>query len=156
MFESLEDRRLLTILVTNTNDDGPGSLRQAIVDANTATVAEQIAFQIPASDPGFVDVDNGSGLFGSDADADVFRIALASNLPALNNSLGQPIRLDATTQTASTGDTNPHGPEIELDGSAFWFAEMTLHSAETTLAPMPPGESPCRTPFGEYSRLPQE
>jgi CSLREA domain-containing protein len=34
-----------TILVTNTNDDGPGSLRQAILDANASAGTEAINFQ---------------------------------------------------------------------------------------------------------------
>ena len=106
-----------TFVVTNTSDSGPGSLRQAILDANAATAPAMIAFQIPSSDGGFIDVDNGSGLTGEDADDDVFRISPATNLPALNNVNGQPITLNATTQHSLTGDTNPNGPEIELDGS---------------------------------------
>src|SRR6185369_272599 len=37
------------ITVTNTNDNGPGSLRQAIIDAVSGDI---INFNIPASDPG--------------------------------------------------------------------------------------------------------
>ena len=41
--ELLEDRRLLAIFtVENLADSGPGSLRQAILDANVATGADQI------------------------------------------------------------------------------------------------------------------
>ena len=43
--EQLEGRRLMaTFTVVNTNDDGSGSLRQAIVDANTA--ANPVAMQL--------------------------------------------------------------------------------------------------------------
>ena len=41
-----------TFTVTNTNDTGPGSFRQAIVDANDNAGADTIAFAIPGADPG--------------------------------------------------------------------------------------------------------
>jgi hypothetical protein len=51
-FEALEPRLpLATLMVTNTNDTGAGSLRQAILDANAAGGADVIAFDIPANDP---------------------------------------------------------------------------------------------------------
>ncbi len=40
-----------TFTVTNTNDSGAGSLRQAILDANAAAGADDIAFDIPGSFP---------------------------------------------------------------------------------------------------------
>jgi hypothetical protein len=45
----MEDRTLLsTFLVSNTDDSGPGSLRQAILDANAATGGTStIDFKIP-------------------------------------------------------------------------------------------------------------
>ena len=53
--ESLEDRRLLTTtyLVTNTNDSGPGSLRQAIFDADNVTpsIPDVISFALPFGGP---------------------------------------------------------------------------------------------------------
>jgi hypothetical protein len=56
--EPLEDRNLLsTYFVTNTSDSGAGSLRQAILDANSAatgtpTSPDLIQFNIPTNDPG--------------------------------------------------------------------------------------------------------
>src|SRR5687767_12714827 len=38
-----------TFVVTNTGDSGPGSLRQAIIDANTLFGPDMIAFNIPGS-----------------------------------------------------------------------------------------------------------
>src|SRR5687767_13404237 len=35
-----------TFTVTNTNDSGPGSLRQALIDANAAAGADDIAFTV--------------------------------------------------------------------------------------------------------------
>ena len=86
--------------VTNTNDSGPGSLRQAILnaDANDA-VPETISFNIPTTDPGYA---NG-----------VFTIQPHSDLPILLDN----ITIDGTTQTKFTGDTNPLGPEVVLNGS---------------------------------------
>src|SRR5262245_57698064 len=48
-FENLEDRLAPAILtVTNTNDSGLGSLRQAILDSNASVgVADTIVFKIP-------------------------------------------------------------------------------------------------------------
>jgi hypothetical protein len=64
--EPLEDRSLLTTFIVGTTaDSGPGSLRQAILDANATAGADTIAFNIPTSDPGYIDVD--SGLAGGDA-----------------------------------------------------------------------------------------
>src|SRR5260221_1853254 len=52
--EPLEDRVVpSTILVTNTNDIGAGSLRQGILDANAAANVggpDTIAFALPAAD----------------------------------------------------------------------------------------------------------
>src|SRR5947207_184971 len=38
-----------TYPVTNTNDNGPGSLRQAIIDANAHSGPDSISFNIPGS-----------------------------------------------------------------------------------------------------------
>lgn len=40
-------------MVTNTNDAGPGSLRQAILDANSNSAYTAIHFNIPTTDPNF-------------------------------------------------------------------------------------------------------
>lgn len=87
------------IVVTNTGDVGPGSLREAIVEAN-ASPGSTILFHIPTSDPGF----NGNW----------FTITPLSNLPTLT---GGGTTIDGATQTAFTGDTNPTGPEIEISGA---------------------------------------
>ncbi|MBI3461499.1 MAG: choice-of-anchor D domain-containing protein, partial [Planctomycetes bacterium] len=103
--------RISTIVVVNTNDSGPGSLRQAILDANASPGLHTIVFNIPATDADFVDVD--SALPGGDAEPDAYVITPLSALPALTDST----IIDARTQTSFGGDTNPFGPEIVLDGS---------------------------------------
>lgn len=88
-----------TWIVSNSNDSGPGSLRQAIVDANAnRSLSQLIQFNIPTTDPGF--------------DGSVFTVQPLSELPIL---LGN-ITIDGVTQAAFTGDTNPLGPEVVLNG----------------------------------------
>ncbi len=88
--------------VTTTAESGAGSLRQAIVDANTHAGADTILFTIPASDPGF-DVVSG-----------VWTIRPTSDFSSLSDG---GTFIDGTTQTASQGDRNVFGPEIEIDGT---------------------------------------
>jgi photosystem II stability/assembly factor-like uncharacterized protein len=84
-------------VVTNANDHGTGSLRQAILDANATQGADTITFNIP-----------GSG---------VHTINLLLGLPTITD----PVIVDATTQPGYAGS-----PLIELNGlqagsSAFGF-----------------------------------
>src|SRR4051812_6585213 len=88
-----------TYYVTSTNNDGVGSLRQAILDANAQCRADEhcaVAFRIEQFSP-----------------KPWKSIVVTSPLPALTAS---PVRIDGGTQTAFFGDTNPDGPEIEITG----------------------------------------
>nr|GFC46956.1 hypothetical protein [Tanacetum cinerariifolium] len=81
-----------TFLVTNVNDTGTGSLRQAITNANAAGAGPHtIAFNIPSASL--------TGSFGSKRAV----IALASPLPAITVAS---VTIDGTTQTTFGGDTN--------------------------------------------------
>jgi len=86
--------------VTNTNDVGEGSLRQALLNANDACVAGlvpcAIDFRIAETVP----------------DRGWYTISPATPLPLISADL----IVDGATQTTA-GDTNPDGPEIMLDGS---------------------------------------
>ena len=76
--------------MTNTNDSGPGSLRQAILDSNSrqaSALVNTISFDIP-----------GSG---------VQTIKPLTDLPTVT----QPVNIDATTQPGFAGD---------LDRPARW------------------------------------
>ncbi len=87
--EPLEDRQLLsTFLVSNTNDSGDGSLRQAILDANSNPGLDTIAFNI-----------NGGG---------VQTISPTSALPVISD----PLIIDGTTQPQFAGK-----PLIVLNGT---------------------------------------
>lgn len=83
--------------VTNTNDSGPGSLRQAINDANAHTGFDQIAFNIPG--------------------AGVKTIAPATELPPLTED----ITIDGYTQPGASPNTLADGDDatllIELSGA---------------------------------------
>jgi len=89
--------------VTNTNDSGAGSLRQAIIDAEAHAGPDEIIFNIPA------------GVSGHDSDAGIWVIEPIGILPGLS---------DATTINGATqatfigGDPNPDGPEIVIDGTS--------------------------------------
>jgi hypothetical protein len=96
--ESLEDRTTpATFTVATTADAGPGSLRQAILDANATPDPDDIAFDIP-----------GTG---------VQTIALASALPPTNG----PLLIDGFTQPGASPNTMSDGDNavrlIELDGT---------------------------------------
>src|SRR5262245_39353163 len=95
--EALEDRFAPAVIpVTNTLDSGPGSLRQAILDANATAVADRIEFNIA-----------GSG---------VQTIAPLTALPTIS----QPLVIDGYTQTGSHANTTAVGSNavllVELSG----------------------------------------
>jgi hypothetical protein len=89
-----------TFTVLNTNDSGPGSLRQAILDANGAAGADTIAFAIP-----------GTG---------VHTISPLSFLPALTDDAG--VTIDGYTQPGSSRNTLAVGNDavlaVEINGAA--------------------------------------
>jgi len=79
-----------TLIVTNTNDSGPGSLRQAIITANAHTgFRDEITFNIPG--------------------AGVHTITPLSPLPQLTDA----VTIDGTTQPGYAGS-----PVIELNGAS--------------------------------------
>ncbi|MCU0960574.1 MAG: hypothetical protein MUF48_10770, partial [Pirellulaceae bacterium] len=102
-----------TWTVSTTADAGGGSLRWALENSATlpADVLVVIPFQIPTTDPNFVDIDAASG---GDAVGDVHVIANAAPLPAL--SRGNVIVNGLSRAFSDVEDTNPAGPNIVLDG----------------------------------------
>jgi len=86
-----------TLTVTNNLDSGPGSLRQAILDANAAGGLDTITFQIPGNAP--------------------FAISPTSPLPALTD----PVTIDATTQPGYVSQ-----PVVELIGSGAGISTVGL------------------------------
>jgi hypothetical protein len=72
-----------TFLVTNTSDSGPGSLRQAILDANNRPGPDDIEFAIPAS----TDPNLSVPVSGFDPVSQTWRITLQSALPTITDTV---------------------------------------------------------------------
>ena len=105
--EQVEARLLLaTFTVLNVADAGPDSLRQAIIDANTAPGPDDIRFNIPGPGP--------------------FSIIPQTALPGISD----PVVIDGTTQPGFAGR-----PIIELNGSASIFNFNFFGSGLTINAP---------------------
>jgi titin len=111
---------LMSYVVINANDSGPGSLRSAIQQANANPGPDTIIFNIPPDDPGYNPATR------------AWTIRPLSPLPTISDS---GTTIDATTQTASQGDTNPYGPEIELDGTNAGDSAsgLVITSADNTI-----------------------
>jgi hypothetical protein len=93
-----------TYYVTNTNDSGTGSLRQAILDANANPGSDVIEFNIPTSDVHYGEYTPG-----------VFTIILTSGTLLISDDS---TFIYGNTQSTNQGDTNPGGWEIEVyDGT---------------------------------------
>lgn len=104
-----------TFTVTNTDDSGPGSLRQAITDANLSAGADSIEFTIPGPGP--------------------YTISLLSPLPTVDDS----VTIDGYTQAGSNPNSNPSplglntAPLIELDGSQLEDAALIFTNGNNVL-----------------------
>jgi hypothetical protein len=114
-------------IVTNTNNSGTGSLRQAIIDANDASTDDTIKFDIPSTDS------------NCNATSDVCTISPTSLLPAITDK----VTLDGYTQTgadANSAITNANNADlkIELSGAsapanAFGLAVSGADASGTTI-----------------------
>ncbi len=108
-----------TFLVTNTADSGPGSLRQAMLDANAAADADQIHFNIPLTDPGY------------DAVAGVWTIRPLTWLPHLDDD-GTVI--DGLTQRSFHGlDPSSNHPVICIFNDETIGNGFTIQGSSITL-----------------------
>lgn len=96
LFVAVATLKAATFTVTNTNDSGPGSLRQAILDANANFTEDQINFLIP-----------GQG---------VQTITLASALPNISR-----VTIDGYTQPGAKANSLPTGTDavllVEVNGT---------------------------------------
>lgn len=94
------------LVVTSTSDAGPGSLRQAILAANSSPTPASIGFAIPGVGP--------------------FTIAVRSPLPVVTS----PVTIDATTQPGYSG-----APVVELNGAGAGAGVngLTVTAGNTTI-----------------------
>ena len=96
-----------TLVVTNANDSGPGSLRAAIQHANDPGPRDTITFNIP-----------GAGVH-------TIRPTTVNGLPSLN----QPVVIDATTQPGYSGT-----PLIEISGEdAGLVSGLVINAGNTVI-----------------------
>lgn len=110
-------------VVSNTNDSGAGSLRQAIVDANANPGSDAISFNLPASGAGYSDPTPGAPASGDE----YWTIQPTTVLPAITEA----VVVDGTTQSGFGGT-----PVIELDGSLATGADengFTIETSGTTI-----------------------
>jgi parallel beta-helix repeat protein len=106
--------------VTNTSDNGSGSLREAISNVVINPGSHNVAFNIPTSDPNY------------NSSIGVWKITLSSQLLQIYNKSN--ITIDGTTQTTNQGDKNPLGPEIMLDGnSVVDYGFYVMNSSNITI-----------------------
>jgi CSLREA domain-containing protein len=96
------------------------TLREAITAANFNTGTSNIAFSIPPSDS------------GCNSSTGVCTIQLTSALPALSDGA---TAIMGSTQTGNRGDTNPYGPEIEVNGASAYDC-FDIRSANNTIEGM--------------------
>ncbi|MFZ5981656.1 MAG: hypothetical protein ACOYVF_13600, partial [Candidatus Zixiibacteriota bacterium] len=111
-----EHPRAATFVVTNANDIGPGSLRDAINNANATVGNDLIAFNIPGSGP--------------------FTIVPATPLPFLTDKDG--VVIDGLTQPGATAGVTPPSTArlmIEISGyTAGLIANgLVLHSSNNVI-----------------------
>jgi parallel beta-helix repeat protein len=100
--------------------DGVVSLREAIIAVNNTAGPQAIGFNIPTNDVGF--------------DGTVFIIKLRAEDASQQAIQDDGTTIDGTSQTLFSGDTNPAGPEIVLDGSlAGQISGFTLNSNNNTI-----------------------
>ena len=116
---------LVTFSVTNTNDSGAGSLRDAINQANGTVALDTINFNIPSSDPNCVAVP-GHGT--------VCTISLSTQVDIVF-----PVVINGYTQPGTSPNTNP----ITMGSNAVLLIELR--------SPHPPGSQNSGLVFGSNS-----
>jgi hypothetical protein len=102
------DTSSIAALIANPGPDGKISLREAITAANNTAGADQISFNIPASDPGCHDVTFTQG--GTTFTQHICTINPATQLPRITD----PMTIDGSTQP---GFSDHNLPQIELNGA---------------------------------------
>ncbi|WP_435019967.1 beta strand repeat-containing protein [Tundrisphaera sp. TA3] len=127
-FEAMESRELLaTFTVASTQDSGPGSLRQAILDANLAPGADRVVFAIPATDPGFRPASGGVPASWTFRPFSALpTIERDPSTPAVPN----PLEIDGTSQPGYAGR-----PILQIDGTfaGVGVSGLTITAGDSTV-----------------------
>ena len=137
VLESLEPRRLLsTYVVRNTNDSGPNTLRQAIINANADAASggtDEIVFAIPAGQPG----DLTNPIPGFDPGTQDWTISLDSPLPVIARS----VSIDGYTEGAGEGEPFLYPTSISSAIQTVSILGSPTGGSFTlsTSSPLPPG-----------------
>lgn len=105
-------------VVTNTNDGGSGSLRFALQMSAATAGPHTITFNIPTSDVNY------------DAATGVWVIVPQSTLPMIMQAN---VTVDGASQALNQGETNPHGPEIVLDGQGRVDYALRVFNASSVI-----------------------
>ncbi len=133
LFDTLEPRQLLsTFTVMNTNDAGAGSLRQAVIDANTVTGADIVEFDASlrgstiALTTGSIQITDALTLRGVDSDGNRLGISVSGSF--LNRHFVVTDGNGASDFSASISDLALHsGVAVGTFGGAIFNAEnLTL------------------------------
>ena len=104
-------------LVVNTNDSGPGSLRQFLLNANAIAGPNHAYFSIP--DGTFLQLPRDPGVVSG-----VASISLQSALPEINDA---GTHIDGATQTAWVGDSRSQAPEVRVQDTFVPLLAVGTH-----------------------------
>ena len=97
-----------TFTVTNTNDTGPGSLRQAVLDANAATSADTIVFDASFNEPRTITLLTAIALSPTTAADNLTITGPGTNLLTITTS--------ANISLFSNGNVNAAGDTVSISG----------------------------------------
>lgn len=106
------------IIVSTTADSGEGSLRAAILEANSNQGVDRIVFNIPMTDKGYL----APKITGQNGWA--FFIRLEKALPEVTDR----VIVDGQSQTRFTGDTNSAIPGVSTGAEVIIFHQDDMQS----------------------------
>ena len=113
-------------IVTNSNLDGPGSLKAALEYANDHP-GTHITFNIPDTDPGYEQ--HTSGVWTLPSPTMTGKYYWFGGGPVIE---GAGTFLDGLSQAENQGDRNPNGPEIEIDYSTS-YRELHIYASDVVV-----------------------
>jgi len=122
-----------TFTVTNTNDSGAGSLRQAVLDANTAVGTDTIVFDASFDAPQTITLTTGNITFANSVNANVTIIGPGANLLTISGGGTSKIFSNFETavvtisgMTLTNGNGVGSSPGNTFGGAVYNQGDMTL------------------------------